>query len=246
MRISGSNMFQNAGLRLNNQNSPFLNATLQTGDKIQKKDTLTIGQGAKKNSVFEQLAKQRENITKQKYDLIGRTLEKGGSMESIKGQLEVYDEQLKNLDIQMKQALMEQKEKKEENNGIKNEPKTEEELQAQRMNRLLQSDNSLEQAEVITSVKERTEGEIKVLKSEISLDGDSVLDSKVDQLADLEGKLHNLTMMEGKGLAKANEERKESVVETTEIEKDATAAKELSEEAQGQITEEQESAYEEE
>lgn len=239
-------MFQNTALRLNNQNSPFLNATLQTGEKTQKKDTLTIGQGAKKNSVFEQLSKQRENITKQKYDLIGRTLEKGGSMESIKGQLEVYDEQLKNLDIQMKQALMEQNEKKEDKNAVKNEPKTEEELQAQRMNRLLQSDNSLEQAEVITSVKERTEGEIKVLKSEISLDGDSVLDSKVDQLAELEGKLHNLTVMEGKGLAKANEEWKENVVEATEADKNAAITKDSAEESQGQIAEEQEVVDEEE
>lgn len=69
--------------------------------RVQHKDRVTISPQGRRHSFLESLIKQKANITEQKNSLIHSTLEKGGSLETIKSQLENYDDQMKNLEEQI-------------------------------------------------------------------------------------------------------------------------------------------------
>lgn len=92
-------------------------------------------------------------------------------METIKPQLEALDEQLRNIDVQISQAIADEAKKQEEEKSPENkEPQTSEEIQYEKMTDVVSLSNDVDNVDLLDSVKNRVDGRIKVLKSEIELD----------------------------------------------------------------------------
>lgn len=164
--------------------------------KVELKDSVTISPQGKAKNFLENLMKQKMNITEQRKSLISRTLEKGDTMDSIKSQLEAYDDQLKNIDNQIAEMMTKEMEKQAEKvkEQYNNKPKTEEEVENQRLATVSALSIDLRQAKAANAVKVKIDGESRVLKSEIEIDkgrGISVK-AKEDKLADMKQKSSNL------------------------------------------------------
>lgn len=193
MRIGTSNIFQNASFI--NKKMPFAGKDINArefikANKANRNDN--IQNKPKPQTPLERLMAQRQNVTDQKYSLIGKTLEKGGDINTIKTQLDAYDEQLKAIDSQISALMAEEVKKQAEKETEKKskEPKTKEEIQAEKMQSVVFNSGSVEQAEVLQSAKKQLEAEAKILTVEIaqdnSLSAGGALDSKIDRLAEAE------------------------------------------------------------
>ncbi len=177
-------------------------------------DSISISSLGKAKSLIESLTKQKEKIIENKNELIGRTLEKGGSMDSIKARLETFEEQIKNIDNQIAQITSEQlKQQVEEQKKVAyKKPKTEDEVETERLHSMVNMSSSLDQAKVVSSVKTKVEGELRVLGTEIKLDASrkGVHKSKYERLAELQNKASDLTSKIGESLSKVYEEIKDN------------------------------------
>lgn len=140
-------------------------------DKEERRDSFTLSpEGGKRNRIGN-LMKQKIDITDQRNALIASIKEKGTSMDSIKPQLEALDEQLRNIDVQISQAIADEAKKQDEEKGQKDkEPQTSEEIQYEKMTDVVSLSNDVKNADLLDSVKDRVDGRIKVLKSEIEID----------------------------------------------------------------------------
>lgn len=180
---------------------------------IERKDTVSISPLGKAKSLIESLVKQKEKIIENKNELIGRTLENGGNMDSIKTKLEAFEEQVQNIDNQIAQITSDQlkQQAEEQKKAAYKKPKTEEEVQTERLHSMVSMSSSLDQAKVVSSVKTKVDGETKVLQIEIKLDasrrGASM--SKYERLADLKNKSSDLSIQVGENLGKVYEEIKD-------------------------------------
>lgn len=200
MRIAPENRGFNL-IKLNSNlvgNSPDFKKSSKTEDGT-RKDSVSLSPNGKAMSLIDNLMKQKERIQEQKSELKASAIDSEGGLGSISEQLESYDEQLKSLDEQIATARTDQfvdnDTKKMENNTYKKpEPKTKEEALNAKMTNIIESANSVENAETISSVKATTDGEIGVLKQEIKLDGgrNIVSEAKLEKLAELETKSNDL------------------------------------------------------
>lgn len=172
--------------------------------KAERKDSVTISHQGKRNNLLENLMKQKANIIDQKNSLISSTLEKGGTLDTIKVQLENCDEQMKNVDDQIAEVMAKEMEKQTEKlkNQDDGKPKTEEEIQNERLIDITNLSSDLKQTQVICSVQARVDDGTRVLKSEIELDktraGSSpgakeMIAKKEATLAEMQQKSLNLT-----------------------------------------------------
>lgn len=168
------------------QQNPFINAhrvnqsiaaknggaSSAQGSRNLPVDSVSISPQGKENSMLDNLMKQKLRITEQKDKLISSTLENGGTMDSIKTQLETYEEQLEGIDEQIAEMTAKEMEKQAESAKPKesNKPKTEEEVQNGRLADITSLSTDLVQADVMSSVQTRADGNARVLKSEIELD----------------------------------------------------------------------------
>ncbi|MBU5675314.1 hypothetical protein KQI88_02655 [Alkaliphilus sp. MSJ-5] len=212
MNIGMQNNFFN--VRHINQGLNQNNFAIKNSEQQERKDTVSISSLGKASSLIESLIKQKQNITEMKNELIGTTLEKGGNMDSIKSQLECFEKQLKNIDEQIAQTMAEQSKRQAESQKeiAYKKPKTEEEIQTERLNSIVSLSSSLSQAQVVSSAKTKVDGESRILEMEIKLDesrgGASA--SKKERLADLQKQSANLTTQINKDLIEASEEIKDS------------------------------------
>ena len=201
MNVSFNSVGQNSFLNVYRVNQSIARQnnnddTLQLVKNLSK-DSVTISPQGKAKNFLENLMKQKMNITEQRKSLISRALEKGDTMDSIKSQLEAYDDQLKNIDNQI--AEMMTKEMKKQAEKVKeqydnNKPKTEEEVENQRLTAVSALSIDLRQAKAINAVKMKIDGESRVLKSEIKIDKGRGLSvkAKEDKLVDMKQKSSNL------------------------------------------------------
>lgn len=138
----------------------------------QRRDTVAFGAKGRMNRLLENLMKQKASIEEQRKSLIGATLEKGGSLDSIKSQLEAYEQQMKNVDEQIAEMMAKEVEKQAEKMRPPDDegPKTEEEIQNERLANITELSTELSQAKTVSSVKTRVDGQARVLKAEIELD----------------------------------------------------------------------------
>jgi hypothetical protein len=214
---------QNSTGRTSNSNS------LQSA-KDEPKDIVTITPHGKINSIIASLMKQKMNITKSKDSLISRTLEKGGTLDSIKPQLDAYEEQLKNIDTQISSVVA----KKIENQAEKmkpqydNKPKTGDAVQSERLTSILSMSGDLQQARAASAVKAKVDGDSRGLELEIKLDkmyaefSEGALVAKVEnkeaKLADMEQRSFRLASKIAEKLnvisEKAADKQQEAVAET--------------------------------
>lgn len=165
---------RSANIHLFNQSIAAKNSNNVTGEssKTGRRDSVSISPQGKKNSLLENLMSQKTRITEQKNSLISSTLEKGGTLDTIKSQLENYDEQMKSVNEQIAGIMAEEMEKQAEElkKPEDSKPKTEEQIQNERLAGLTRLSVQLDQTQKIGSVKARLDGDARVLKSEIELD----------------------------------------------------------------------------
>lgn len=177
MRINysvGQNNFNFSNVRIINQRNAAQNNNniSENGSKAERRDSVTISAQGKKNSFLDNLMKQKTRIAEQKSALVSSTLENGGSLDNIKSQLENYEEQLKNIDAQIAEMMtseMKQQAEKQEKQ-VDNKPKTEKEIENERLNNLTNLSVDLKHAETVRSVQVKIDGDARVLKSEIEMD----------------------------------------------------------------------------
>lgn len=199
---------------INNQNLGQKQPIINNNDLREQKDTVSISPLGKAKSLVGSLMKQKQKIIESKNELVGRTLEKGGNIDSIKSQLESFEEQLKNIDEQITQTMTEQiKQQNEEQKKMEyQKPKTEEEVQTEHFNSIINLSSSLAKAQVVSSVKTKSDGEARILESEIKLDESrgGASTAKKERLADLKKQSTKLTTQINENLIKVSEEIKDS------------------------------------
>lgn len=177
--------------------------------KIQSKasgpfDSLSIsatGKGiSKSSSILESLAKQKQNILENKNNLINSTTENGKSLESIKDLLEAYNDQLKAIDEQIAQTTIEEQKKslgadKKEIKIQSQNPKTKEEIVGDNLSKIVSIAANISQTEVVSSVKDKLEGELNVLNTEIKLDKavtGEASSGKLEKVSELKTQINDL------------------------------------------------------
>ena len=195
-------------------------------------DLAVISHQGRKGSLIETLMKQKMSITDQKNSLISSAKKDGRSMDSIKPQIEAYEKQLKEIDQQMTEVMAKEMEKQAEKSKKNDEPKTEQEIENQRLANVMDLSQGLEKAETVDSVKMRVDGEARVLKSEIKLD--KMYKSSTEMAADVSDKEKKLAELEKKS-AELLSDIGEIVAESAEKakEQNETAASKEKEESGG-------------
>ncbi len=211
MNLGGKNNFLNM-YSLNSQVSDQKQSIMKNNELQIQKDSLSISPFGKAKNIIESLLKQKQKIIENKNDFIGRTLEKGGDMESIKPQLEAFDEQIKNIDEQIARTISEQI--KQQTDALKkteyNQPQTGEKTSTERLNSIISLSSNLSQARVVSAVKTKMEGEARVLAREIKTDeargGASIYDK--ERLNNLQKQSAKLTTQINEKLINVSEEIK--------------------------------------
>nr|WP_304968538.1 hypothetical protein [uncultured Dubosiella sp.] len=168
-----------------------------TGDR----DRVMISPLGQDNSQIKSLMGQKQFLLERKNKLIHCALENGGDRTSIQSLLDSYEEQLKELEEQISQEMFRQNgeamEKSQESRG-KEEPKTKEEMEQERMADLVELSSGMARARTVQASKNQVEGEARVLESEIKMDrgrtGDTeAIGEKEERLAQLQQKAAELT-----------------------------------------------------
>ena len=140
-------------------------------------------------SMIENLTKQKQTIIDRKNELVENTLENGGKVDDIKDQLKNYgkvddikdqlknygkqladlDKQIAGLYAQQAKACVEPDDKKKTD---RTDPhKTEEQREVERLSSLANVSDGIRNAEKISAVKDRVEGEMHVKEAEVSQGG---------------------------------------------------------------------------
>lgn len=130
------------------------------------------------NNRIDSLTKQREEIVKKKNALMAKNAEEGNDMKAIKEQLKIYNQQIDTINSQIaqetaamaKQSLDEQKVSKEPNAQVIEQPKTEAEINGEKLSSVAKLGDSLESLKTVDSIKNTMEGQSGVLETQIYWD----------------------------------------------------------------------------
>lgn len=158
-----------------------------------KTDMIAVSPAGKKQSMIEQLMKQKEALQERKESLMNSAAENGTS--GLDLQLKEYEQQMKDIDQQILQLQSKDKDDKEteDNTGkIYEKPKTKEEMEKDHLDDLTALTNDTDHAEVITSVKNQIDGQIKVWNAEVhSINGSTA--SKLEKISQLESRSNKIS-----------------------------------------------------
>lgn len=197
----------------------------QSRNNASKQDSLVISKEArdkqsisgqfKKSNVIEGFMKQKAGLMENKQKLIENTLKNGDDLSSIKTQLADFDAQIRLVDDQINQQLLDERQKalgldeedKKDKPVSNDEPKTEQELQGEVLNNLVDVSGNMEQTKKLAALKNKMQGEANVMKQEIALDGARGLTTtaKRERLSDLTSKIDQLDNRVGEMLGTINE-----------------------------------------
>ncbi|MEG1869971.1 MAG: hypothetical protein RR205_03890 [Oscillospiraceae bacterium] len=238
MRINGFNVGQSnshfnsarVNQSLTRNDNSILSAPKKDTPKSERRDTVEISPMGKIQNFLESLMKQKQQVLESKNELIGKTLNEGGTLESIQYRIDAYDEQLKNIDEQTSQVMKQQFEQQAEAATKKeekpSEPKTEEEVKQAKLNSVTNLASDIDRLKLVSSVKAKVDGNAKVLKSEIELDGRLPNDafsptpaatiSKESKLSQMKEKSLDLAKQGGEMLAETTAEIEQVVTVTPE------------------------------
>lgn len=192
-------------------------------------DRLTISPQGKAASVIEQLLKQKEALKERKSEFIAAGLEEGRTMDSMRPQLEAYEEQMKAIDEQVAQMTAQQTQESMQKTQAdekpeNNQPKTEDELEQEKLSAMMNLSVSMEQAKTVDDVRTKTKREGAVLQSEIELDkmnanglegAQKMIEKKEEKLEELEDQAQSLTAQVGQALSEIAQEAGEAQTEKT-------------------------------
>lgn len=170
-----------------------------------KKDSVTISEEARERlggwrersaSMIENLMEQRQKVQDAKSDLIGRTLEAGDDLATIKEQVAAFDEQMIEIDGQISMIEMQKREREqqEREEQLKEAAKTQESAETIQTTSLLASAQSLEQINALKQVKVPIENAHRRLKTELKNDmgRGTFLESKAQKIHDLAGRMRKI------------------------------------------------------
>lgn len=229
--------------KINSQNRGISIATINrsiahkneaiTGTRQEEKISAVISPVGKKQSMLQQLMKQKQDLTDRMKSLSVSALEKGTD---VKGAMEEYRKQLKAIDEQILKMQMEQEDKEnDEKIGVYENPRTKSEVEAQKMKDIMSLYSSSKQVEIVSSEKDHMSGETKILNAEIKT-GYGNIESKLEKVAELEHKSANLASDIGKRLVDVNDGvadiqdrivQEENVAEPSNTSQDTEVVKEL-------------------
>lgn len=192
-------------------------------------DRLTISPQGKAASVIEQLLKQKESLKERKSEFIAAGLEEGRTMDSMRPQLEAYEEKMKAIDEQVAQMTAQQTQESMQKTQAdekpeNNQPKTEDELEQEKLSAMMNLSVSMEHAKTVDDVRTKTKREGAVLQSEIELDkmnanglegAQKMIEKKEEELEELEDQAQSLTAQVGQALSEIAQEAGEAQTEKT-------------------------------
>lgn len=148
-------------------NASFAKNNSRTGKSAGtgRSDRADFSPQGKLMSMIENLTKQKQTIIDRKNELVENTLKNGGKVDDIKDQLKNYGKQLADLDkqiaglyAQQAKACAEPDDKKKTD---RTDPhKTEEQREVERLSSLANVSDGIRNAEKISAVKDRVEGEM--------------------------------------------------------------------------------------
>lgn len=191
-------------------------AAVNTRQNTKDCDILTISKTAKNafknqsdsDNMLNSLLKQKQHIADSKNSLIEKTLEQDKSLADVKDQLADYDDQLKNIDKQISDYMLQEKKKalgtdekdESKDDAGSNEPKNKQEMQNEKLNGIVLLDSNIQDIRSGMSIKEKLEGQSKVLKTEIKVDEARSISglpatAKRDEVAKINASIDNLTKM---------------------------------------------------
>lgn len=191
-------------------------------------DVAAISSVGKKQSMIEQLMKQKEYLQERKQSLIDSATENGTT--DLDQQLKEYEQQMKDIDDQITKLQTEDNEKKESDDTtgrIYEEPKTKEEVQTDQLNGLTALSSGTDLTEVLSSVKGKLDGQITVMTAEVhSMNGST--ESKLEKISELKSRSQKISsdIAEKLGdsldyISSRNEELTKPIVEDHAEEKDS-------------------------
>lgn len=234
MRIQGIGS-QGAGLNIAsiNQSAARRKEELFGTENKQNQIQAIISPAGKKQSMIQQLMKQRQELT-ERMNALSDEGQNGGV--DVKEQMKTYQKQLEALDEQLMELQTEREEEKEqeETSGIYGKPKvTEEEAKAQEQKNLIDLAIGSDQAETIASVKSRVEGRINVLESEIK-SGNGNIEVKIEEVSELKTKASDLDGQIAEKLQETNGQITDMQETTEKTEQQETEVEEEQEIVQGE------------
>lgn len=210
---------QNSGLNISSINRTAAHKLEQIqGQKQQeeKRDQVILSPGGRKQSLLEQMMKQKELLQERKQALVERASENGA--QGIQEELDAYEEQIKQIDEQIAQLQAEQtevKEKEEQGPSIYEKPKTEEQAKAEQLEDITKLSAAESQAEQISSVQGKMDGRVRVLKAEIK-SGYGNIEAKLEEAGELESRSQKLSSEIAGKLNEVNESIGETNDKTAE------------------------------
>ena len=153
-----------------------------------RKDSVNISPQGKMMNMVEELTKQKEVIAKNRAELVSETSENGGTLKSIKSQLKMYSEQVESIDEQIANLYAEQAkmamsdvDKDKKSKPKEADPnKSEETIEIEKLTNIANVSNSVKQTELVSAVKDKAEGDMRVKQSEIHI-GDVAIDKLVSK-----------------------------------------------------------------
>lgn len=169
-------------------------------------------------SLLQSLYEQKKALTESKNELVEDTLSQNKTLKSIESQLKSYEKQLKSIDDKIKEALSQENLKgiKDKENTFKKDDVQNSSKEDQDMYNTMQAVMSYTSSKahfaVVNSAKNKMEGELKVIASEIKQDGGATK-SKDVRANSIKARLENLT--ETLESAKPTKAKKQEQVETS-------------------------------
>lgn len=185
---------QSADLKVSAINRSAANKNEEiTGIKKEEiRDVVAISPVGKKQTRIEQLMKQKQNLMELRDSKIANAAESG---QNIQKDLDEYEQQLKDIDEQIAKVQTESQDDvkgEDSETGIYENPRTAETAQQEQMIQLTELAASRDKAAMISSVKDKADGEIAVLKSEVK-SGYGNIEKKLEDISALETQSEELT-----------------------------------------------------
>lgn len=191
-----------------------------------RSDSVMISPQGKSSGMLTNLLRQKELIQECRESVMKRALEKQeqGISVNIQEQLKEYDAQLDAVEEQIAKELTRQFEEeleKDKENTYQNPRKiTEQEAENERMAKVSELTGSLEHVATVEDVKDSVDGQIRVLKSELKLDGPRATDAKRKKVTELESKSDDLANMIAKRTGEITEEQNREAKEIKIVEEE--------------------------
>ncbi|MDF2887931.1 MAG: hypothetical protein K0R23_2316 [Lacrimispora sp.] len=188
-------------------------------------DDITISPAGKKQSMLKQLMNQKQFVMEQKQSMLD--LDQTNGSDNMNEKLKEYETQLKAIDEQITQLQTDdpdetESESNSEKGYIYKKPRSKEESQSEQLNEITKFSSGVSQAKVIASTKDRIDGKISLLKSEIKY-GNGNTEQKIADVGSLQSRSDQLAAQASEKIGELN---KDAAVRTEDVDNSPEASSE--------------------